>query len=77
MEKPESITSNIINKKEEKLKQKNIKDESPINLQDINFTEENKKDPELKKKESSQNKKGYDTSSLFYDKYSKRIIYLF
>ena len=74
MDKPE-IAPNIINKKEEKLSQKNKKVESPINLKEINFSSENKKDSESKEKETTQNKNGYDTSSLFYDKYSKRIIY--
>ena len=75
MEKKELITPNIMNKEEEKQKPQGMKDESPINLQDINFTSENKNNPESKEKETPQNKNGYDTSSIFYDKYSKRIIY--
>ena len=45
---------------------------SPIDLNKINFTSENNNNKELNE---SLIKNGYNSGSLFYDKYSKRIIY--
>ena len=45
---------------------------SPIDLNSINFTSENNNNKELNE---SLIKNGYNSGSLFYDKYSKRIIY--
>ena len=54
---------------------KEIEINSPIDLNYINFTSENNNDKELKEKELSLVENGYNSGSLFYDKYSKRIIY--
>ena len=48
---------------------------SPIDLNSINFTSEISNNKELNEKELSLLKIGYNSGSLFYDKYSKRIIF--
>ena len=67
---------NTIDKKQisnEKLTKK-IKDNPPLNLIYINLSSD-KKEEELTEKELFEVKFGYSHGSLFYDKYSKRIIY--
>jgi hypothetical protein len=74
MKRSETITPTLI-RKEDKLKNKKVKEESPINLQSIHFLTENNNNQKLKEKELDQIKNGYNPSQIFYDKYSKRIIY--
>ena len=57
------------------LPNREIRVNSPIDLNSINFTSENKDNKELSEKELFLIKNGYNPGSLFYDKYSKRIIY--
>ena len=73
--KKENIEKKDLNKKEEKPKKEiETKDDSPIKLLNLNFTLDNNN------QQVSENKtpiidNGYDEGSLFYDKFSKRIIY--
>ena len=71
------------NKNKEDIKQDEIELDSPINLNPIIFNEEElikfSKKEEIKTQEdhpSIKEKKVYEESSFFYDKYSKRIIYI-
>jgi hypothetical protein len=76
MNNKEEKKSELINNKGENLKAKeSTKDESPINLEQIKFFTENCENKEIKEKEISFVKNGYNPGSVFYDKFSKRIIY--
>ena len=55
------------------LNNKEIKDDSPIKLNNISFIEKNNNN--LNEKELFIINNGYEQGSFFYDKYSKRIIY--
>ena len=74
MKRSETLTPALL-RKEDQLKIKTLKTESPINLQNINFITENNENQELKEKELAQANNGYNPSQIFYDKYSKRIIF--
>lgn len=62
-----------IDKKQEESGNKEIKNISPLNLEYINLSSE-KNEEELTEKELLEIKLGYNPNSIFYDKYSKRII---
>lgn len=76
MKNDEQKKPELINSKGENLKVKEaMKDESPINLEKIKFFTENCENQEIKDKEIYLEQNGYNTGSVFYDKFSKRIIY--
>ena len=61
------------NKEESKIKE--LKDDSPIRIENIHFISEENNAPKLIENELFQIKNGYPQGSFFYDKFSKRIIY--
>jgi hypothetical protein len=79
MKKENENNKKILNKKEGKDSKKlEIKDESPIKLLYLKFESDsnnNNQKTEEKEKQLSMTKNGYEPGSLFYDKFSKRIIY--
>ena len=62
-------------KNKEECKTKEIKDDSPVRIENIHFISEENNTPKLIEHELFQIKNGYPLGSFFYDKFSKRIIY--